>query len=365
MRHFKLFTREKFKLLPLIFCLAVSVPQLRADVTIFVRGTAPKLYVFNANGTAPTDGSTSWSGVQMTETVQTSDGKTWYYVHYEGLNSCSIIFNNGSGTQTENITNVSGTQYFYSNGAGYYINLTSLKGVNNYVLYENSNGWSEPIRAHCWNGSYSTSWPGDQMTAIGRVSQNGNKIYKWTNANAPGMIIFNGGNNQTGDLTYRNQYFYKGNGNNPTADFQNIVFPELEDPQPPQAPDYFVVGQDTSLFPNGWNTGSETLMTDNNGTYTLTMTNVQLNANQNYEYKVRGTDGSWYPDGDNASFSVDARGTYNVVFTFDGTNVNAVATLVQADPTYTYDIYVRYTGQENVSNVFVYAWDNEGTLSDA
>ena len=134
----------------------------------------------------------------------------------------------------------------------------------------------------------------------------------------------------------------------------------------PSAPvDYYVVGENTSIFPNGWNTGSETLMTENNGTYTWTASNVHLAKGTTYQFKVHGSDDSWHPSGNNATFTVDDSGTYNVVFTFDGTNVTAVPSLIQADPVYTYDIYVRYTGYENVNNVFLYAWDSEGNLSDA
>lgn len=125
------------------------------------------------------------------------------------------------------------------------------------------------------------------------------------------------------------------------------------------------MGNDTNIFPNGWNTGSENLMDVDNGTYTWTASNVHLNAGTNYEYKVTGSDNSWYPSGDNATFNVNVSGTYNVVFSFDGTNVTAVPTLVQADPTYTYDIYVRYTGLEEDTNLYIYAWDGNGTLSAA
>ncbi len=52
-----------------------------------------------------------------------------------------------------------------------------------------------------------------------------------------------------------------------------------------------------------------------------------------------------------------------MVFTFDGTNVTAVPTLIQADPVYTYDIYVRYTGSQPIENVNIYAWDSAGDLS--
>ena len=333
MKTLKLLTKARFRLLALILCMTAFVPQLHADVTIFVCGTAPKLYVFNTDGTAPTDVSTSWSGVQMTESVQTSDGKTWYYVHYEGLNSCSIIFNNGSGTQTENITNVSGTRYYYSNGSDYYLDLTTVKGKNSYVFYENSNGWNEPIKAHFWNGNYSTNWSGDQMTAVGRNGRYGNKIYVWSHDTAtPGMVIFNGnnGSNQTGNLQYRNKYYYYGDGNNPIADYANIIYPEL--PQTPQAPDYYVIGTNTDLWPNGWSTSNipaSQQMTESNGVYTWSVSNVHLDAG-NIGFKVYDSNNNYHPagSGTNININVAASGTYDLTITYDPNSADDLATYV-------------------------------------
>ena len=64
---------------------------------------------------------------------------------------------------------------------------------------------------------------------------------------------------------------------------------------------------------------------------------------------------------------MDAPGTYTVTVTYDSNtgDVTAVATSVTLDPVYTYDIYVRYKGLEDDTNVFIYAWDGDGTLSAA
>lgn len=124
-----------------------------------------------------------------------------------------------------------------------------------------------------------------------------------------------------------------------TLDVANMRY-KVEGTAPVIAPDYYVVGDDTNIFPNGWNNGSENLMSENNGTYSWSANNVHLDAGTTYIYKVHGSDNSWHPSGNNATFSVDASGSYNVLFTFDGTNVNAVPTLVQADQTYNYTFYV-------------------------
>ena len=462
-----MFNKTALRLFALLLCLAATVPQLHADVTIFVRGTAPYIYVFDTSGTAPTDGSTNWPGVKMNNSTTSQDGTTWYYVNYEGLNSCSIIFNNGSGgnnNQTWDITGVTGTQYFYSNGSNYYLNLTSVKDKTSYAFFENTNNWSGNLYAHCWNGTYSTNWNGDQMTFVGGTN-GGRSVYAWsTNAGTPGMIIFNNGSSQTGDLTFHNGYYYSNNGNSTNTNYVNLSFPTLPTPVTPHyyitgdnglglggftcvptleltdsdedgiytytstasadgtynfvfangqgansndwtnfnnnyrigptngnvavtlngafqstqlaggdhgayqvtvaagtvtfsfkpadmefkvegtAPvityDYYVAG---NIFPNGWNTGASTLMTDNNdGTYTWTSGEVHLDAGTNYEYKVLDSNGTYHPSGANATFSAAAPGTYTVTVTYDNNTgtVDAILNTVQLDPTYNYTFYV-------------------------
>lgn len=136
----------------IVLCLlACAWSAAHADVTVWVQASsAPKLYVFEPNGTCTGTNSgtayssyTTWSGAQMSKNVTTSDGKTWYYEVFTGLNSASIIFNNGTD-QTDNITGVSGTKYYYYNGQSAYIDLTSLKGslATNYCFFQNNSGFT-------------------------------------------------------------------------------------------------------------------------------------------------------------------------------------------------------------------------------
>ena len=234
--------------------------------------------------------------------------------------------------------------------------------VYTYDIYVRYTG-SEPVSnvfIYAWDavGDLSAAWSGTALSSLTTHEINDFTYYKvtYTSYYSNITVIFNeNGTSQTANLTTLpgDNYFTYGGGS-------DVVGPSSHADEP----DFFVVGEETAIFPNGWDISSETLMTEDNGTYTWTASNVHLEANTDYQYKVHGSNGSWYPEGsDNASFSVDARGTYNVVFTFDGTNVTAVPTLVQADQVYTYDIYVRYKGNEPISNVYLYAWDNEGELS--
>lgn len=346
--------------------------ELIIPVNYYVKGDDTTIFPNGWNDGASTamtdngDGTYTWTSGQFHLDSGTSyaykvwgDDNSW---HPNGDNA--TFSSNVPGTYTVTITYNNNNETVNAT-----LNLIQADPTYDYDIHVRYTG-EEPIEnvfIYAWDaaGNLSDAWNGSTggtaLSSLTTQQINGYTYYKvrYTSYSSSINLIFNengSSSTQTANLTANpgNNYFTYAGGS-------DVVGPSSQ----ADVPDYFVVGEDANLFPNGWNTGSETLMTDVNGTYTLTLTNVHLNASQNYVYKVRGTDGSWYPDGDNASFSVDTRGTYNVVFTFDGTNVNAVATLVQADQLYTYDIYVRYRGNENVSNVFVYAWDNESALSDA
>ena len=147
---------------------------------VFVRAeSAPKLYVFNTNGVAPSSDYTEWGGKQLEKTVTDADGYTWYYASFEGLNSCNIILNNGNGSQTEDITNISGDAYIIYNGSNYYLNVTGLTSHKSYLLFEPSlNKWADAgaVMQIYVNGV------GDNlsMTKIGGTN-GGNPIYLWYN----------------------------------------------------------------------------------------------------------------------------------------------------------------------------------------
>ena len=373
--------------------------------------------IFNENGSSQTANLTAEPGDNYYtygggNTVDgpndAADAATVYYVVGEntsifpnGMNAGSeTLMTNDNGTYTWTASNVhldAGTTYTYKvlgsdnslypandyatfsvDANGTYNVVFTFDGTNvnavptlvqadpvyTYDIYVRYTG-SEPVSnvfIYAWDavGDLSAAWSGTALSSLTTQEVNGFTYYKvtYTSYSSTINVIFNeNGTSQTANLTALpgDNYYTYGGGS-------DVVGPSSHADEP----DFFVVGQDTAIFPNGWEISSETLMTENNGTYTWTASNVHLEANTDYQYKVHGSNGSWYPEGsDNASFSVDARGTYNVVFTFDGTNVTAVPTLVQADQVYTYDIYVRYKGNEPISNVYLYAWDSEGELSAA
>ena len=120
-----------------------------------------------------------------------------------------IIFNNGSGTQTDDLTLV-GFDKIYDNG-----NWSDYDGgtdepipVDGNIFYQNSNNWSD-VYAYYWSDSNTqlTTWPGVKMKSVG------NGVYAIEVPEEAEYVIFNNGNgSQTGDLTLEGMYKIYNNG---------------------------------------------------------------------------------------------------------------------------------------------------------
>lgn len=105
-------------------------------------------------------------------------------------------------------------------------------------------------------------------------------------------------------------------------------------PAPPTPDTYTVVGEVPGLDWIPTNTAND--MTEDNGVYTLTLTDVELAANNPYQYKMVKNH-AWtvsYPSGSaNANFQVDVAGIYDVTFTLDlsaSPEYSVTPTLIQA-----------------------------------
>lgn len=199
-----------------------ALPSL-ADVTIWVYGsgsTAPNLFF---SGTA----SNTTSGSKMTS--HTYGGNTWYYTVLEGVSSTTIHFatNSSNANQTNDISSVSGTNYFYYSGSnGRYVNLTDIKDYKSFVFVDKSGGdywWNDAnaiTKVYAWGGTGSMSFPGEavETSAVGKMNKDGNDIYVWKSNTVedPANVILdrcdpsNPGNswNKTSDLTYHKGGLY-------------------------------------------------------------------------------------------------------------------------------------------------------------
>lgn len=201
-----------------------------------------------------------------------------------------------------------------------------------YVRYTGSEDVHN-VYMHVWDDSNGdkTSWPGMRFSEMSTTVINGHTYYHMTFTSMDqtlNLLFDENGNSstQTADLTVQpgSSYFTYGGGStvsgpNASADAATV---------------FYVVGQDTSIFPNAWEMGTGTAMTDNqDGTYTWTA-EVHLTPGVDYEYKVRGDDNSWHPSGDNQTFNVNVPGTYTLTITYDSNSgtVTATTELVTADP---------------------------------
>jgi hypothetical protein len=252
------------------------------------------------------------------------DDDSWYPSDNIALN----VTQNG----TYNLTvNFDGTDVTYTLTP---VSLDQRYTYNIYVRYEGDENVNN-VFTHAWDGNGDkTNWPGLAFANMNPTTINGYTYYTTTFTSYDqtlGLLFNENGNTQTANLIANpgdNYYTYNGGS--------SVTGPTTE-PDAEFVASFYVVGDDTNIFPNGWDMGANTVMTDNqDGTYVWTSAAVHLNNDTNYEYKVRGNDGSWHPESDNDSFSTSVPGSYTVEITYDSNSgdVNAVLTLIEADPLY-------------------------------
>ncbi|MCQ2514275.1 MAG: starch-binding protein [Ruminococcus sp.] len=211
--------KKKHRVLSLILCLMLALSAVFASTasvaaaagdTVYVRlnNGWSQVYIYMWNSTSDTG--VSWPGEKMT---QYADGV--YSYHYN-KDFKYVIFNNGSGAQTADLTYTGnggdGKIYDLSKGTwsdyqdatkGSTTATTATTATTpttpsgSFTLYlDNQNDWSNPC-CYVWNDSTDapTSWPGAKMTFVGE------KVWQFTAPKTYAKCIFsNGGGNQTADL---------------------------------------------------------------------------------------------------------------------------------------------------------------------
>ena len=170
-----------------------------------------------------------WPGTLLTE----KDEQGWYHYSQEA-SSLNIIFHNGYGAQTENITGLTpGDHYFtYDGNTGYSsvpvevpaVLPSCATGMGDDVFYcyfENDAHYAEPCawvtnQTSIYTGS---SWPGEMLATPVGVAPNGNLVYCWIYSgsltDAPNKVIFSDNGNQstqTSDFTFVNGGYYNASG---------------------------------------------------------------------------------------------------------------------------------------------------------
>ena len=152
----------------------------------------------------------------------------WTFTGNETISNAGIVFNNGSGAQTNDFTWTNGG-YYNANGYVKTIGdgnsdtpeipdtpvIPDTPDTDGYTAYfdNSASNWTA-VRAYAWDAGNSNKeilghWPGtvlniDAATGYYKVTVNENMVTP--------MIIFNNGNTQTSDLTWINNGLYNNNG---------------------------------------------------------------------------------------------------------------------------------------------------------
>jgi len=198
------------------------------SVTIYCKAaSAPYLYSWDSN---VVEHNGAWPGSKMTSST-TIDGEKWWTYTYD-VKPINIIFNDGNGNQTADITGLTTDSYFEYNGTNSATNVTSqhvdLTGVDipscakwideTQFVYFEANNYYEPY-TWIWNAGGANftggAWPGTALIDVVGVAPSGKNIYRWTTSSEDepsGIIFSNHGTPQTSDLEFVNGGYYTESG---------------------------------------------------------------------------------------------------------------------------------------------------------
>lgn len=228
---------KKHRVLCIVLCLMLAFSALVVGTSAASATTGDTIYVKLNNGWSSVNcymwfkgtenNNKSWPGVQMTKVAD----DVYSYTVTDDFDM--IIFNNGSGNKTLDLTykgnGGNGMIYDLSKGSwSVYADAptnptnpttatsatqpttsvqptTGAPGDGVTVYLKNAAGWSTP---HCYmwtdGSSNNSAWPGAKMTEIG------DGVYMYTSSKAFVNCIFSNGSNsqQTGNLTVKNGCIY-------------------------------------------------------------------------------------------------------------------------------------------------------------
>lgn len=178
-------------------------------------------------------------------------------------------------------------------------------GDDNKFKITTSTDWNSGSEYSCWYAN-----PGFNNTDVTDMNNS---------TNTSGYSNNDWNNVIHSDVAFYILFYFPGTTINPSSN--PIICASTTRPDdssiPPTPDTYTVVGTVPGLDWDPTNDAND--MTEDNGVYTFTLTNVELAANNSYQYKI-AKNHSWtnpYPAGDNASFQVTVAGIYDVTFTLD------------------------------------------------
>ncbi len=130
-----------------LLVMSVMAVAVNAQITIYVQAAeAPHLWAWNAGGNIFSE---AWPGPQMTEKKTVQGVEFWTYTFDATVATpINILFNNGSGGKTKDITGITSDRYFTYDGNFTFTDVTEEYGgvipdaeVTALGLAGNHNGW--------------------------------------------------------------------------------------------------------------------------------------------------------------------------------------------------------------------------------
>ena len=313
-----------------------------SDVTIAITAVAATtLYYVDHNNWGNVNaymwddnGNNGWPGAAMTSVGTVGDKAYSYYsISFAQGAYTNIIFNNGSGSQTDDLTINTAKPYFYD-GAWYTWDelLAKLAApvVYETVYFVNNMNWTK-VQAYAWNATGNNGWPGTQLTATGEKVE-GFDVYSFEAAQGTYTnLIFN---NKEGDAGVQSanyvwtadKYYYMGADSayagGTKEEVAALVAPD------PLATDVYLVGQ-----MNDWNTTANEFKKDAEDATTASLT-LTLEEKTTYEFKVM-REGDWTSCKDNLDIKETVSG---LQFSSSVGDNCKLTTTVKGDYVFTWEI---------------------------
>lgn len=279
-----------------------------SDVTIAITAVAATtLYYVDHNNWGivkaymwDNNGNNGWPGAAMTSVGTVGDKAYSYYsISFAQGAYTSIVFNNGSGSQTGDLTINTAKPYFYD-GAWYTWDelLAKLAApvVYETVYFVNNMNWTK-VQAYVWNepSGVNNGWPGQALTATGEKVE-GFDVYSFKAAQGTYTnLIFNnkegGAGVQSANYVWTaDKYYYMGADSayagGTKEEVAALVAPD------PLATDVYLVGE-----MNDWNTTANEFKKDAEDATTASLT-LTLEEKTTYKFKVM-REGAWTSCKDN------------------------------------------------------------------
>ena len=109
-----------------------------ATITIYCKASsAPYLYAWSTETGSIIKLNGEWPGKQMSTTT-TIDGQTYFCQTFADVKSLNIIFNNGRGAQTADITDITEEAFFKYDGGSGYTKLDGVSAINGVYAFDNA-----------------------------------------------------------------------------------------------------------------------------------------------------------------------------------------------------------------------------------